>query len=239
MADPKDIDSCFTLEIQSDAMSSDDLTRVVVAFNGILKAMAESVPRKEDPSGWIVRPNTGSIRLAADLPDGVRAGYGADVQKLFEEIVRGKPVSPYYEDVLKHVGTLSRTPAEINFWSGRTCVSVTRELHRTMQSALRSPYKIPGTVEGRLSTLSEQTGLAIYEPIWNLRIECSVPEEKLDSMRELWRKRVTARGVVTYKGDGYPARIEADDVEAFPDDSELPSYLDVKGILSEGEVNGA
>lgn len=40
-----------------------------------------------------------------------------------------------------------------------------------------------------------------------------------------------AEGVVHYGWDGYPTRIDAEKVDPIPDDDELPSYMDVLGIL--------
>ena len=59
----------------------------------------------------------------------------------------------------------------------------------------------------------------------------NVPDALLEGMRHLWRKRVTAYGIVHYRSDGFPASIDAQSVRPFADDDALPSSADVLGIL--------
>ena len=142
----------------------------------------------------------------------------------------GRLPTIHSDDMVKHIHALSNIP-KIRLWVGKEGHEITDDVYQTMKGALRPTHKILGSVEGRLSTLSEYRDLAIYEPVWGKRIECTVPDDLLDGMRHLWRKRVTARGVVHYRSDGFPVRIEAESVEPFPDDDQLPSHMDVLGIL--------
>ena len=135
-----------------------------------------------------------------------------------------------YAETVHHIGTLSQTQ-RAHLWTGKKRTSITAELYSSLKSGLKPPYRIHGTVEGVLTTLSEQGDLAICEPVWDRHIQCSVPDEQLEGMRALWRKRVTARGLVHYDSDGYPVKIDAEEIDPFPDDNELPSHMDVLGIL--------
>ena len=100
---------------------------------------------------------------------------------------------------------------------------------------MRPGFSEYGTVEGNLSVLTERGGVhfVIYERVWDHGVKCTVPENLVESMMEMWRKRVAAHGMVHYRPDGLPTRIEADEIEAFPDDSELPSHESVLGILQD------
>ena len=51
---------------------------------------------------------------------------------------------------------------------------------------------------------------AISEPIWNRAITCTVPDELIELMRDLWKKRISAYGKVHYNEEGLPLRIEAE-----------------------------
>ena len=91
----------------------------------------------------------------------------------------------------------------------------------------------PGSVDRELSVLSARKGVhfVIYEPVWDRPVRCTVPDALLETMMSLWRKRIAAHGMVHYRPDGLPARIEAEEIEPFLDDNELPSHDDVLGAL--------
>ena len=68
-------------------------------------------------------------------------------------------------------------------------------------------------------------------PFGTSELQCNVSDALLEGMRHLWRKRVTAYGIVHYRSDGFPASIDAQSVQPFADDDALPSSADVLGIL--------
>jgi len=47
-----------------------------------------------------------------------------------------------------------------------------------------------------------------------------------------FRKRVEISGLVHYRSNGTPISIAVERLEPLPDDDELPSYSDVRGILA-------
>ncbi len=89
-----------------------------------------------------------------------------------------------------------------------------------------------GTVEGTLDTLSARGRLhfTISEPIWNMAVQCTVPDDLVESMRGMWRQRVAAHGLVHYDREGLPTSIRAEEVELFPYD-ETP-IGDYRGLLA-------
>ncbi len=228
MADPKDIDSQLTLELNADSFTSDEFRKSVDAFDGLLKAMTKAVCHDDSSVEWRVRVKPGSVLICADA---TADQHTIDrIKVAANRSLAGHPPSIHSDEVVKHIQVLSSVKKAC-VWIGKDGHEITHDVYQTVKAALRPAYKVQGSVEGRLSTLSEHSGLAIYEPVWNKRIECMVPDELLDGMRHLWRKRVTAHGVVHYRADGFPARIDAETVEPFPDDGDLPSHMDVLGIL--------
>lgn len=63
------------------------------------------------------------------------------------------------------------------------------------------------------------------------KVRCYFPEELLPDVFEKFRKRVEVSGVIHYRKNGTPISIEAERIDALPDDSELPNARDVRGIL--------
>ena len=229
MAHPDDVDSSITLELAGDT-TTDDFRQVVTAFDGLLKAVTKGVCRDEAALQWIVRPKPGSILLGVNAAPAANARGAREVEALFSAVLAVRAPSHQYESIVPHIRVLARMP-QAHLWVGRERTAITRELYSQMKAVLRPSHRLHGSVEGRLTTLSEQSGLAIREPVWDARIECAVREDQLDAMRPLWRKRVKARGVVHYRPDGFPTKIEAESVEPLPDDAELPTHQDVLGIL--------
>ena len=62
-------------------------------------------------------------------------------------------------------------------------------------------------------------------------IPCYVPEDKLPDAFANFRKRVEISGLIHYRRNGVPVSIDVDAMAPIPDDDELPSIDDVRGIL--------
>jgi hypothetical protein len=62
-------------------------------------------------------------------------------------------------------------------------------------------------------------------------VRCYFPEELLPSVFDTFRKRVEVSGVIHYRKNGTPVSIDAEQIIALPDDGELPTAEDVRGIL--------
>ena len=90
-----------------------------------------------------------------------------------------------------------------------------------------------GTVEGTLDTLSTRGSrprFTISEPVWNMAVQCTVPDDLIEAMRGMWRQRVSARGMVHYHREGLPTSIRAEEVEPFPyDETPIGEY---RGLLA-------
>ena len=227
MAEPKDIDSHITLEIGDANLTSDDLRKSIDAFDGLLKTVTKSVCPGSSVD-WIIRPKTGSLLIGANAA--TDPGTVEQIKALAHDSLEGKLPSIHSDEVVRHIRVLSNIK-NVHLWVGRESREITQEVYATLKAACRPAYIAPGSVEGRLSVLSDRSALAIYEPVWNKRIECNVSDALLEGMRHLWRKRVTAYGMVHYRSDGFPASIDAQSVQPFADDDALPSSADVLGIL--------
>jgi hypothetical protein len=97
-----------------------------------------------------------------------------------------------------------------------------------------SDYNDFGTIEGRLETIQESYGTLqffIRDVFLRQRVRCYFPEELLPSVFATFRKRVEVSGVIHYRKDGTPISIEAEHILGQPDDSELPTAEDVRGIF--------
>lgn len=249
MARPQDIDTDITLELAGSEITPDKFRKGVNAFVGLLEAITKSVCRDALLVEWRMRVKAGSNLVGADAAEGanpqhVRRILALTAQGLEQFELEGE-VPPIYPDAaIKHIRDLSNIAAKkaeddtrVGVWVKKQRREITRAIYTATRAALRPGFSEHGTVEGHLSVLSDRKGFhfVIYERVWDRPVTCSVPSDlPADEMKNLWGKRVAAHGLVHYRPDGLPTRIEAEQIEAFPDDRELPSHDDVLGILREG-----
>lgn len=79
----------------------------------------------------------------------------------------------------------------------------------TSKKRLRAYRRVHSSVEGRLELISHRGKLraAIKDSQTNISVQCTFPDEMVESMKHLFDKNVIAEGLVSYRGDGTPASI--------------------------------
>ena len=211
----------LTLELGSSAVSPNDLRSVVREFTSLLDAVAGEAGEPGDPVAWKVWVSEGSLRILAGLdPD-------ADSNALGRVMGVVRNPSP---SIRRRLDTFPRPVPITRLLAGEDRTDILRR----SQEPGRHPSQIAeyGTVEGTLDTLSARGRLhfTISEPIWNMAVQCTVPEELAETMRGMWRQRVSARGMVHYDREGLPTSIRAEEVELFPyDETPIGEY---RGLLA-------
>jgi hypothetical protein len=85
-----------------------------------------------------------------------------------------------------------------------------------------------------LQTIQDKDGslqFQIHDALFKQTIRCYFPEEMLPQVFNSFRKRVEVSGEIHYRRNGTPISIHAERIEKLPDDDELPSLDDVRGIF--------
>lgn len=212
----------LTLELGPDKVPYRDFQQIVRAFTGLLSDISDETCGDPNAVHWEISVSRGSVLIAANLP----AATDANVVSRIQETVRKPP--------RRIRRSLHRFPRAVPAMRLLTGVDRRDILVEGQQDTDRHPSQIAeyGTVEGTLDTLSARGRLhfTISEPIWNMAVQCTVPDDLIESMRGMWRKRVAAHGLVHYDGQGLPTSIKAEEVELFPYD-EAP-IRDYRGLLA-------
>ena len=211
----------LTLELGSDTVQPRELLDVVRAFTNLLDDVAREAERQ---LSWRVWVSQGSLQIVAGLP----AATDAETLRRVMGIVDSPP--PRIRNRLR---AFPRPVEIMRILVGEDCRDV---LPATEEGGVRHPSQLDeyGTVEGTLDTLSTRGSprFTISEPIWNVAVQCTVPDRLVESMRGMWRQRVSARGMVHYDREGLPTSIRAEEVEPFPyDETPIEEY---RGLLSAG-----
>ena len=80
------------------------------------------------------------------------------------------------------------------------------------------------TIEGRLDTISVHKGnkFHVYDVTTDRKVECLFPDLLFQRARDSLRRRIMVTGEVHYTPAGAPEKINVEDIEVFPDESEWP-----------------
>lgn len=245
MARPEDVDTDITLELDGSEITPVKFRKGVNAFVGLLEAITKSVCRDAPLVEWRMRVKAGSNLVGADAVEGANPNHVRRILALTGEgleqfEIEGEVPPVYPDEAIKRIHELSTLTAKsaeddtrVGVWVKRRRREITSAIRTATRAAIQAGFSEEGTVEGQLSILSDRKGVhfVIYEPVWDRPVRCTVPDALLETMMSLWRKRIAAHGMVHYRPDGLPARIEAEEIDPFPDDNELPSHDDVLGAL--------
>jgi hypothetical protein len=145
---------------------------------------------------------------------------------------------------LRHLRTLSelterpdRVPVTVRVWVRRKPVELKSDIGRLIREDQGAAYNDYGSIEGRLDMIADRDGnllVQVRDAFFRQVVKCHLREELLTEAFAKFRKRVEVSGVIHYRSNGTPISIEAERIDCLPEDDELPSPADVRGILRPG-----
>jgi hypothetical protein len=246
-ATPDQIPTDLTLEI-GENLSPDRFMAAARAFFGYVQEISQAVAPEGEPARWIVRVREGSALLAVapnpGLPPEVARTVYARVERGVRQLInRDIEESGLSEPALKYLRTLSEMteagpnkapPVPIRLWVEKRPINFEPTIASVIREDWRADYSDYGAIEGRLESIQESYGTLqfyIRDAMLRQRVRCYFPEELLPDVFDKFRKRVEVSGVIHYRKNGAPTSIEVEYIAALPDDSELPTAEDVRGIL--------
>ena len=242
MARADQIPSDLTLEI-TENLSPDRFIEAVRAFFGYIKEISASVTQ-EDPD-WIVRVKEGSQLIGVDpranFPRPILQKIHARARIGINALVLGNLDDAQLTDsALKNLQKLSEISLKsksaglpIRLWVEKKPIEIKKEIATLIEKDWRIEYRDAGTLDGRLEAIQDKSGLSfsVRDPVFSQAIRCFFPEALLPKALTAFRKRVEVSGIIHYRKNGKPVRIDVADIELLPDDADLPSLADVRGIL--------
>jgi hypothetical protein len=247
VATPDQVPTDLTMEIGA-SLSPERFMAAARAFFGYVHELSEGLGNGHTLQ-WVVRVREGSALLAVEPapsvpPEAARAVYARAERGIRHLINRDVENSGLPEPALKYLRTLSELtetgpnnkapPVPIRIWIEKKPVSLEPAIASAIREDWRADYNDYGSIEGRLETIQETYGALqffIRDNVLRQRVRCYFPEELLPSVFERFRKRVEVSGIIHYRKNGTPISIEAEHIVGLPDDSELPTAEDVRGIL--------
>ena len=216
------------------------------AFFGYVQEIGRMVAPEGTTLQWVVRVREGSAVLAVDPAPSSPVEFAefayARAERGLRRVASGDiDDSGLSESALGYLKALSELTdgrdghaRPIKMWVKYTPIDVSADVARVIREDWRTDYRDYGTVEGRLETIQDKNGslqLQVRDAMLQRTVRCYFTEDKLPDAFAKFRKRVEIAGQIHYRKNGTPVSIEVTKIESLPDDSELPSALDVRGIL--------
>jgi len=243
MATPEQIPSDLTLEIETN-LSPEAFLAASRNFFGFVEEIAASVDAGEKME-WQVKVREGSNLLALD-PVGAAAHQNFQhvftrareaTNRLLVGDVEGANLTERALGFIKGLSQITdrgKRSTFVRLWIERKPLDLKGTIAASIQEHWRSDYHDFGTIEGRLEAIQDSAGLQlrVRDNLFNALVKCVLPDHMLAGAFTSFRKRVEISGLVHYRSNGTPISIAVERLEPLPDDDELPSYSDVRGILA-------
>lgn len=245
MAKVTEIPTDLTLDIGGE-ISPDDFVAAVRNFFGYVKEITESQEGDGVKVDWSVVVKEGSSLVGLEpslaVPVSRLAMIYNKVDHGFAALARGDiKGAGLSERAVNHLKVLSeltsRTDASptMRVWVRRKPVAVSASIAKTVKESWDADYYDYGTVEGRLEAIQDANGslrIRVQDFLFSKPIRCTVPEDMIAQVFDSFRKRVEITGRIHYRRDGVAISIEASEIQILPEDNELPSAYDVRGIFA-------
>lgn len=114
-------------------------------------------------------------------------------------------------------------------------IALTRELCAHLGRELASERKEPGEVDGRLERINLHDAARVfyvYPSVGPTVVKCKFSDEMRSNVVDAVDKNVRVSGTLSYRAkEKFPTEMEVADLVPLPDDGELPSIMDVRGII--------
>lgn len=245
MATVEQIPTDLTVDL-GDALSPEEFMSAVRHFLGYVSEITEAQSGDGADVGWTVRVQEGSILVGVEPSKSAPVSRLAMIYQKAEFAAaalaagdaRGAELSDKAVGHLKALSELSSKRPNgkgIRLWVKRRPVVIGPSIAKTVREDWETDYRDQGTLEGRLEAIRDASGsvkIAVKDFLFPKSIVCTVPERLLEKALGSFRKRVEIEGLIHFRRDGSPMSIEAQSIEILPEDDELPSVDDVRGIMA-------
>lgn len=245
MATPDQIPTDLTIDL-GDELSPEEFVTAVRNFMGYVAEITDAQKGDGADVSWTVRVREGSALVGvepnASAPQSrlamiyKQAEYGPTA--LARGDIAGAGIS---EKAINHLKSLSDLVSKhkngkgVNLWVQKKPVGIGVGIAKVIREDWESDYHDIGTIEGRLEAIQDAAGslkIRVKDFLYPRAINCIVPESMIDNVLRSFRRRVEIEGRIHYRRDGTPISIEAHVIDVLPEDHDLPSADDVRGIMA-------
>lgn len=240
----------LVLRIEGKRITAEKFLKATNSFLGIVRNVADEITGEKGAVTWLVAAEKGSQILTATPEASVLVVK--DIHTIPKAVSQGfhdlenhdKRPRWFSDTALRHAKELSSVVGNsdgdvdsvVLKLDNQSC-SISKKITLHVNGILNSRRSEEGSVEGRVTVLSDKAGLkvSIDDVLTNHSVECrprNVDEQKLILA---FRKRVVAIGTVHYRKDGAPVKIDVDRLRVLGEQNDLPGFDDIIGIFQRGD----
>lgn len=245
MATPDQIPTDLTIDLGDD-LSPEEFIAAVRNFMGYVSEITDAQKGDGSEISWTVRVREGSALIGVEPNPNAPPSRLAMIYNKVEfgttALARGDIAGAGLSDkAVGHLKNLSDLVAKhqngkgVNLWIKKKPVGIGAGIAKIIREDWETDYHDFGTIEGRLEAIQDAAGtlrIRVKDFLYPRAINCVVPERMIDNVLGSFRKRVEIEGRIHYRRDGTPISIEAQVIDVLPEDDELPSARDVRGIMA-------
>lgn len=238
----------ISLDLEGQRLPADDFLEAVRAFLDILRDVdIQTTSIAGGSLEWVIEDlSGGSAHLTVSpRPRGPKTpfGIGRTVANRFRDGVRQVASTaerpPFFSETgmrraLQLTALLKENGIrEITFRVDGERVPVGQQLARNVRDVVEGTMHAIGSIEGRLETLSVhgRPYFNVYDSVTGRAVQCSIPEELIETAHRAFNQRVQVRGLITTRPNGEVMSMRVREIATFPDPRSLPTVDDIRGIL--------
>ena len=245
MATPDQIPTDLTIDLGDD-LSPTEFVSAIRNFMGYVAEITDAQKGDGADITWTVRVHEGSALVGVEPDPSAPKSRLAMIYKkarhgptaLAHGNIEDAGLSEKAIDHLKNLSSLvgkHQNGKGVNLWVERKPINISAGIAKVIQEDWRSDYYDFGTVEGRLEAISGTAGalqIRVRDFLYPRAINCVVPESLINKVLDNFRRRVEIEGRIHYRRNGTPISIEVQEIEQLPEDDELPTADEVRGIMA-------
>lgn len=246
MATPDQIPTDLTIDL-GDELPPEEFLAAVRNFFGYVTEITKAQSGDGSEINWTVRVKEGSALVGVEPNAAASSSRLAMIYKKAEygafSLAKGDiEGSGLTDKAVGHLKSLSELGCKhqdgigINLWVRRKAFGIGTEIARAIHEDWQSDYHDFGTIEGRLEAIQDSAGslkIRVKDFLYPRAINCVVPETLIELVFASFRRRVEIEGLIHYRRDGTPISIEAKGIDLLPEDDELPTADDMRGIMAD------
>lgn len=245
MATPDQIPTDLVIDLGDD-LSPNEFIMAIRNFLGYVAEITEAQKGDGAEIKWTVRVHEGSALIGVE-PD--PSAPKSRLAMIYKKAIHGPTALAHgniedtglSEKAIEHLKNLSNLAGKhqngkgVNLWVEKKPISISSGIAKVIGEDWRSDYYDFGTVEGRLEAILDAAGglkIRVRDFLYPRAINCVVPESLINKVLDNFRRRVELEGRIHYRHNGTPISIEVEVIRELPEDDELPTADDVRGIMA-------
>lgn len=240
----------LVLRIEGTRITAERFLKAADNFFNLLRNVADDISGQKGAVTWIVSAEKGSQVLIAtpEADEQLVTNVQLIPKKIhdgFCEIEKGSSRPEVFSDTaLRHarelafvVGNGDGDISRVLLMYGKQTNVISEKTSAHVAEILGAKRTEDGSVEGRVTVLSDRKGLTITidDTLTGQSVRCTPRDIDEQELIRAFRTRITAIGTVHFRRDGAPVRIEVDSIRKLGKRDELPGFEDVRGIFRRGD----